>query len=66
MVLSGTISRGHGCVIIDAGGRRWALVGAAAATLIDGQQVTVRGRPVEVPAGCDATFALALRSTAGR
>jgi hypothetical protein len=51
-------------VILEAGGRRWALTGPAAARLADGERVTVRGRPVDVPAGCDAAFGLALRASA--
>ena len=66
VVLSGTVRREHGCVILEAGGRRWALTGAAAARLADGERVTVRGRPVAVPAGCDAAFGLALRASAGK
>ena len=66
VVLTGTISRDDGCVALDVSGRRWALTGAPAVKLVDGQQVTVRGRPVAVPTGCDAAFALALRPLAGR
>ena len=66
VVLTGTVRREGGCVILDVGSRRWVLTGAAARKLVDGQQVTVRGRPVTVPAGCDATLALALRGTPGR
>ena len=66
VVLTGTVSRADGCVILDVGGRRWALTGVSAARLADGQHVTVRGRPVAVPAGCDAAFAVSLRPIAGR
>ena len=61
IVLTGTVRR-HGCVILEVAGRRWALLGGPAATLTDGQHVTVRGRPAAVPAGCDASFGLTVRS----
>ncbi|WP_221328219.1 hypothetical protein [Actinoplanes sp. L3-i22] len=62
IVLTGTVGTAGGCVVLTENGRRWALVGAAAARLADGQSVTVRGRPVPVPAGCDAAAALAVRT----
>ncbi|HEY0531862.1 MAG TPA: DUF5818 domain-containing protein [Actinoplanes sp.] len=65
IVLKGTVRRDHGCVILETGERRWALTGRAAARLVDGEQVTVRGRPVAVPAGCDAASGLALRASPG-
>lgn len=64
VVLTGTVHRHDGCTILEARGHRWALTGAATAQLADSATVTVRGRPVAVPAGCDADFGLALRAGA--
>ncbi|WP_203742653.1 hypothetical protein [Actinoplanes cyaneus] len=60
IVLTGTVGNAGGCVVLTVNGRRWALVGAAAARLAGGQTATVRGRPVPVPADCDAAAALAV------
>jgi hypothetical protein len=66
VVLTGVISHDNACVLLDTGDRRWALTGTAVSGLAVGQHVTVRGRPVAVPVGCDAAFALALRGTPGK
>jgi hypothetical protein len=62
--LTGTIHVGSGCVVLDVRGRRWALTGPFAGSVTDGTTVTVRGRPTRVPAGCDADYALSVRSVA--
>jgi hypothetical protein len=62
IVLTGTVGNVGGCVVLTANGRRWALVGAAAARLANGQTATVRGRPVPVPPDCDVAAALAVRT----
>lgn len=66
VVLTGTVGRRHGCVVLTTGGRRWALIGPAANRMADGQRVTVRGRPIAVPAGCMADFAVLLRPAPGK
>jgi hypothetical protein len=65
VVLTGTVHRGHDCVILEAHDHRWALTGAGVTGLADGGHVTVRGRPIAVPAGCAADFGLALRASSG-
>ncbi|MFI7599321.1 hypothetical protein [Actinoplanes sp. NPDC049681] len=62
IVLAGTVDAAGSCVVLVARGRRWALVGAPAGELTDGQTITVRGRPVAVPPGCEAEHGLAVRS----
>jgi hypothetical protein len=64
MVLTGVVSRDRGCVVLVVNGRRWALVGGAADGLVDGRRTTVRGRPVAVPAVCEADHGLMLRGPA--
>ena len=61
VVLRGPVHVSDTCAVLTTRARRWALVGAAARTLTDGQIATVRGRPIAVPPGCDADFALAVR-----
>ncbi len=62
VVLTGRVSIGSTCAVLTTRGQRWALIGAAAGTLNDGQIATVRGRPTAVPPGCHADFGLAVRS----
>jgi hypothetical protein len=61
IVVTGTVEVTADCVTLTAKGRRWALVGSAAARLTDGRTATVRGRPTAVPPGCDADSAIAVR-----
>ncbi len=62
IVLTGTVDTGGTCVTVTVGAHRWALVGASTGALEQGQKITVRGRPVALPAGCRADFALAVRN----
>ncbi len=62
IVLTGTVDTRGTCVTVTVGTHRWALVGASTGTLKQGQEITVRGRPVALPAGCRADFALAIRN----
>jgi hypothetical protein len=63
VILTGVVSVRGTCTVLVLQGRRWALSGEPANALVDGQQVTVRGRPAKVPVGCDADFALTVRRT---
>jgi hypothetical protein len=54
MTVAGVVASVGGCVVLDAGARRWALTGEPAARLRQGARVTVRGWARPVPAGCSA------------
>jgi hypothetical protein len=62
VILTGVVSVRSTCTVLIVQGRRWALLGEPARALVDGGQVTVRGRPARVPAGCAADFALTVRT----
>ncbi|MBG6135779.1 hypothetical protein [Longispora fulva] len=59
--LTGTVSSIAGCRVLDADSGRWALLGASAGELRDGDRVTVRGRPAKIPAGCMVDHALTVQ-----
>jgi hypothetical protein len=50
--LTGVVERSGDCTMLVVGQRRWALTGKAAATLVPGAKVTVRGSLTTRPAGC--------------
>jgi hypothetical protein len=58
MTVTGAVTVADGCVVLDTGSKRWALLGDRAGQLRDGHRVTVRGRPEAVPAGCRADSGL--------
>jgi hypothetical protein len=50
--LTGIVERSGDCTLLLVGGRRWALTGEAAATLSQGDRVTVRGSLTTRSAAC--------------
>jgi hypothetical protein len=58
VTVTGTVTIVDGCTVLDAGSRRWALLGEPAKGLRQGNRVTVRGRAEAAPAGCHADAAL--------
>jgi hypothetical protein len=47
MTMSGTVQAGveHGCLIMEAGGKTYLLVGGDRSVVREGARITVRGRP---------------------
>jgi hypothetical protein len=52
VTVTGTVTVEYGCVILDNGVQRWALLGDQAERVREGSRVTVRGRRTKAPAGC--------------